>query len=184
MNPQPPRAAVWLSRLFGSDSLAGDLAEEFADLVPQRGLPAARRWYWRQTILSFPYLMGRRSLGKVTVLVLAAFLARWMFSMWSTPWVHRTLDAALPLDDHYVFRLSLAMFTTRLLVNAMFGALLALAAKDREMPATILLATLGFLLALPGGIPIAIAHTAIFSAAIIIAGAAVRTYRITRIASK
>jgi predicted permease len=53
----PPRLARWLLRrvLDGAarSAILGDLDEEFARfVVPQRGVAAARRWYWRQTIAS------------------------------------------------------------------------------------------------------------------------------------
>ena len=53
----PPRLARWLLRrlLAGPvrSAIVGDLDEEFACvMVPRHGAHAARRWYWRQTILS------------------------------------------------------------------------------------------------------------------------------------
>ena len=53
----PPALARWLLRraLDGAtrSAIVGDLDEEFATFkVPQLGARAARRWYWRQTILS------------------------------------------------------------------------------------------------------------------------------------
>jgi predicted permease len=54
---QPPRLARWLLRrlLDGPvrSAIVGDLDEEFSCLVVDRlGRRAARRWYWRQTLLS------------------------------------------------------------------------------------------------------------------------------------
>ena len=53
--PVPPRLATWLAglRLPAGDRefQLGDLAEEFsAIVVPDRGVRAARRWYWRQAL--------------------------------------------------------------------------------------------------------------------------------------
>ena len=53
----PPRLARWIlgRALTGParSAIVGDIEEEFACYVaPRRGLRAARRWYWRQTILS------------------------------------------------------------------------------------------------------------------------------------
>lgn len=53
--PRPPRLATWLAglRLPHSDRefQLGDLAEEFHRvLVPDFGVRAARRWYWRQAL--------------------------------------------------------------------------------------------------------------------------------------
>ena len=55
--PQPPRFARWLLRrtLDGPvrSAILGDLDEEFTCIVVERvGRRAARRWYWRQTLLS------------------------------------------------------------------------------------------------------------------------------------
>ncbi len=51
----PPAIAVWiLSRLLpesGRDAFLGDLEESFhTEVVPARGVSAARRWYWAQTL--------------------------------------------------------------------------------------------------------------------------------------
>ena len=53
----PPRLARWLLRraLAGParSAIVGDIEEEFACYVaPRLGARAARRWYWRQTVLS------------------------------------------------------------------------------------------------------------------------------------
>ncbi len=54
---QPPRLARWiLDRALAGparSAIVGDIEEEFVCYVaPRLGLRAARRWYWRQTILS------------------------------------------------------------------------------------------------------------------------------------
>ncbi|HYE86897.1 MAG TPA: ADOP family duplicated permease [Vicinamibacterales bacterium] len=53
---RPPIIAAWLlERLLDRDSreaVAGDLAEEFAELRASRGAAAAAWWYWRATIRS------------------------------------------------------------------------------------------------------------------------------------
>ena len=53
----PPRLARWiLTRALAGparSAIVGDIEEEFAGFVaPRLGARAARRWYWRQTILS------------------------------------------------------------------------------------------------------------------------------------
>lgn len=58
MSGRPPRFAEWLvarslrSGACDRDAVLGDLAEEFHDMAERRGAPAARRWYWRQTVRS------------------------------------------------------------------------------------------------------------------------------------
>lgn len=60
MTPKPPRAAAWLVEFFVPPAIAepaiGDLAEEFATRAG-RANPQARRWYWRQAVLTIPHLM-------------------------------------------------------------------------------------------------------------------------------
>jgi hypothetical protein len=80
------------------------------------------------------------------------------------------------------------MLTVRLVVNAFFGVLVAVAAKGREMVATIALGFLGVALAIQAtwltvartedhGVLWTLPHTFAFSMSIVAAGAAVRTYR-------
>lgn len=60
MTPKPPRTAVWLIEFFVPPATAepalGDLAEEFATRAG-RSEPQARRWYWRQAVLTIPHLI-------------------------------------------------------------------------------------------------------------------------------
>jgi putative ABC transport system permease protein len=65
-NSTPPALARWLLRrtLDGParSAIVGDLEEEFARyMVPQRGIRAARRWYWRQAILSIAACVKART---------------------------------------------------------------------------------------------------------------------------
>jgi predicted permease len=50
----PPRVAQWLVSFVlpraGRDVVLGDLLERFRDRAAQRGVGAARRWYWRQAV--------------------------------------------------------------------------------------------------------------------------------------
>ena len=64
--PSPPRLARWLLQwaLTGPtrSAIVGDIEEEFAaHVAPQRGGRAARRWYWRQTILSIAFAPAGRT---------------------------------------------------------------------------------------------------------------------------
>jgi predicted permease len=65
VTPRPPRLAQWIAaRSLAPDErdhVLGDLAEEFADLGARRGRGAARRWYWRQALLSVPPNLHRRA---------------------------------------------------------------------------------------------------------------------------
>ena len=59
---QPPRVAVWLVRLFSqnekTESVLGDLSEEFSERRSHLGSALARKWYWRQTLTTLPHLLG------------------------------------------------------------------------------------------------------------------------------
>jgi hypothetical protein len=64
MTPQPPRRAERLARWslapWERAAVLGDLAEEFHAIEATRGHRAARRWYWRQTIVSiWPNVLRR-----------------------------------------------------------------------------------------------------------------------------
>lgn len=60
MPPKPPGTAVWLIEFFVPPAIAepavGDLAEEFSARAG-RSEAQARRWYWRQALLTIPHLM-------------------------------------------------------------------------------------------------------------------------------
>lgn len=199
---QPPRVPVWLVTLFSpavhGESILGDLSEEFSRLASTKGIVHARRWYWRQTVTTIPHLLAtgfRSAPWTITALVTGAFLLRWFISSVSDPAVSRSLDAVLTkyrVYEHdpqaYVFWLTSSMLTVRLVVNAFFGALVAVAAKGREMAATIALGFLGVALAIQStwltvartgdhGVLWTLPHTVAFSMSIVAAGAAVRTYR-------
>lgn len=49
---RPPRIAAWLVTLFTlteeTESILGDLREEFSQLAASSGFAFARRWYWRK----------------------------------------------------------------------------------------------------------------------------------------
>lgn len=59
---QPPPLAVWLMSLFTtheqSETILGDLLEEFSDLALRSGGTFARRWYWRQSLRTTAHLIG------------------------------------------------------------------------------------------------------------------------------
>ena len=59
---RPPRMAVWLVDLFTpnkqSESIPGDLLEEFSELASKSGVASARRWYWRQSVKTVAHLIA------------------------------------------------------------------------------------------------------------------------------
>ena len=52
----PPRLALWLLDLVldrtAAEAIVGDLTEEFHTVADRRGHTAARRWFWRQALVS------------------------------------------------------------------------------------------------------------------------------------
>src|SRR3954464_3197789 len=64
---RPPYCALWLMNLFASseetESLLGDMHEEFSELVLTTGVAPARRWFWRQTIAALPHLFTKSFQG-------------------------------------------------------------------------------------------------------------------------
>ncbi|HEY6465923.1 MAG TPA: permease prefix domain 2-containing transporter [Candidatus Acidoferrales bacterium] len=57
----PPRLARWLIGLFTideqSETLQGDLLEEFTEVSRKSGAARARHWYWRQSIKTTAHLV-------------------------------------------------------------------------------------------------------------------------------
>jgi hypothetical protein len=90
----PPRLALWLINLFSPDEVVpGDLLEEYATVVSNRGTTVARRWFWQQTGRSIVHLAWSQfclapwSTGLILVTAYAA--------LWYTPGVSVSLAGAL-----------------------------------------------------------------------------------------
>ncbi len=199
----PSRMAVWLLSLLApvgeAESIVGDLLEEFSQLALRSGVPFARRWYWRQTVKTIPSLLvaGLRSAPwTIGAVVIGGFLLRWFISWWSNPAINRTIEAVLEryqvyeYDPHvYIFWLTHTMLFERFIVNALTGIAVAVAVKEREMTATVMLALLGDALAVQAtwmtvartgdqGVLWTLPWSFAFSAAIVIGGAIVRMRRL------
>jgi hypothetical protein len=147
---QPPRVATWLIGLFTSDSEAeaipGDLLEEFSDLASKSGIIFARRWYWRQTAKTITHLAAaafRSAPRLMASLVVGGFLLH--------GFLHALPDKALSVvTDRYLafwsshFQAYLwvlnGMMIAHLMASLLVGCMVALAAKGREMVATVTLA--------------------------------------------
>jgi hypothetical protein len=144
---QPPRIAVWLVNQFTppeeSESILGDLLEEFSQLASTAGVAVARGWYWRQTVKTIVHLAGTgfrvapwstaagivggllllRFVSGLPDKVLSALTDRYL-AYWST---HFTT---------YMFWATDGMLIGHLIGSMLVGCLVALAAKGREMVAT------------------------------------------------
>lgn len=201
---QPSPIALGLVKLFApagdAESIVGDLLEEFSQLASQLGVLAARRWFWRQTVKTIPLLLvtGFRSAPwTITALVVGGFLLRWLFSLWSNPAVNRAIEAALDRyhvyerDPHtYIFWFTHAQLFERLIVNSLIGVVVALAARRREMTATVMLGLVGDVLAVQAvwmgvaktgdqGLLWTLPWSFTFSLAVVVGGAIVRVCRLS-----
>jgi len=142
---QPPRLAVWLVNLFTpyeqSESILGDLFEEFSDLASKSREALARRWFWRQSVKTVAHLIA---IGFLVVpwliagTVVGGWLLCWVF-YWSTQKAVVALLYKYQVYAHidaYVFWLIYAVLIERLIEPFIIGCIIAVAAKGREMVVT------------------------------------------------
>ncbi|MCP4723458.1 MAG: ABC transporter permease, partial [bacterium] len=61
-NNKPPRFAGWLmkrlSHQYHQRSVLGDLEEVYYEIAEDQGVKNARKWYWRQPLMSIKHLMN------------------------------------------------------------------------------------------------------------------------------
>jgi hypothetical protein len=153
---RPPRMAAGLVHLFApgdqAETILGDLLEEFSDVTGKAGAGAARRWYWRQTAKTIPHVIAGgfcTAPWSLTAIVLSGFL----LAGFTSGFAEQTIVGVLHLLRHhvtpfyndaqmarYLFLLNNSVLVARLLMSLIIGSLVAIAAKGREMLATISLA--------------------------------------------
>ena len=145
---QPPRVAVWLLDLFTpyeqTESIPGDLLEEFSDVASKSGVAYARRWYWRQsvgTILHLvrtgfrvaPWSIAGAVVGGVLLVQLGRAFAEGGIRTWNEFLSHHMFR-----PSHFdLFLYNSGLYLWRLTVLMLIGCIIALACKSREMLATI-----------------------------------------------
>jgi hypothetical protein len=192
---RPPRLATWLVNLFASteeESILGDLLEEYSDLASKSGVPFARRWYWRQTMKTIAHLADkgfRVAPWSTAAAVVGGFLLHRFVSGLPDKVLSAVTDRYLMYwSTHfkaYIWMLN-GMLIEHLVLSMFVGCVVALAAKRREMIATMTLALVPC--ALMGGALIWVAtHRPLDVAwmlwlfadpfAIVVGGAIVRTRR-------
>jgi hypothetical protein len=147
---QPPRIAVWLVNLFTpaeeAESILGDLLEEFSHLASKSGATFARRWCWRQTVKTIAYLAGTGfsvAPWGTTVAVAGGFLLLRFISGLPEQAIFAVLRRYRVFDHHfnaYVFFATDGIAIGHVIAAMFVGCLVALAAKGREMVATMTLA--------------------------------------------
>ncbi len=145
-----PRMAAWLVNLFTpaeeAESIAGDLIEEFSHLVSKSGVGLARRWYWRQTVRTIAHLAGaafRSAPWRMAAVVVGGFWLHGFVCGLPDKFLSAVTDRYLTFwSAHFqayqwvLNAVGIAHFMAALLV----GCVVALAAKGREMVATMTLA--------------------------------------------
>lgn len=192
---RPPRLATWLVNLFASteeESILGDLLEEYSDLASKSGVAFARRWYWRQTMKTIAHLADtgfRVAPWSTAAAVVGGFLLHRFVSGLPDKVLSAVTDRYLMYwSTHfkaYIWMLN-GMLIEHLVLSMFVGCVVALAAKGREMIATMTLALVPC--ALMGGALIWVAtHRPLDVAwmlwlfadpfAIVVGGAIVRTRR-------
>ena len=200
---QPPRVAVWLLNLFAleeeGESILGDLLEEFSLLASKSGIAFARRWYWRQTVKTLPQLAGvgfRSAPLLTTTAIVGGFLLRKLVGPLVGPAIFAVLEWCKVYDRHfttYLFFASTGIDIAHLLTFLVIGFVVALAAREREMVATITLGSIFAAMAVVAFVYIVsgTGDSAVLwrfpwyagdSFAIVIAGAVVKTHRLGRAA--
>lgn len=146
---QPPRLAVWLVNLFASaeeaESILGDLLEEFSGLASKSGTAFARSWYWRQTVPTIAHLAGagfRAAPWSTVVAVVGGFLLSRFVSGLPERAIFAVLERYQVFEHHfnaYVFFATDGIAIGHVITALFVGCIVALAAKGREMVATMTL---------------------------------------------
>ena len=146
---QPPRLAVWLVNLFTpyeqSNSILGDLLEEFSDLASKSGMAFARRWYWRQSVRTVAHLIGsgfRAGPWQIAGVVVVGFLLSFFCGGRLEEAVVAVLNFGRHPHDNPYYTWSQAQARIRLIVygdlvghfllSLFIGCIVALAVKGRD----------------------------------------------------
>jgi hypothetical protein len=147
---QPPRIAIWLINLFTAaeeaESILGDLLEEYSQLASKSGVAFARRWYWRQTVKTIAYLAGtgfRVAPWSTTAAVVGGLLLLRFVSRLPEKVIFAVLRRYQVFEHHfnaYVFFATDGIAIGLVIASMFVGCIVALAAKGREMLATMTLA--------------------------------------------
>jgi hypothetical protein len=146
---QPPRIAAGLVNLFISaqeaELIIGDLHEEFSQLASKSGVAVARGWYWRQTLKTITHLVCaafRTAPWSTTAAVAGGFLLRRIVAGVPEHAIFAVLERYQVYEHHfkvYAFFASTGIGICHVLSLLFVGAVVALAARGREMAAAMTL---------------------------------------------
>jgi hypothetical protein len=153
---RPPRLAAWLLKLFTSleedEEIIGDLLEEFGQHASRSGIAFARSWYWRQTVKSLVHLAGagfRSAPWSTAALVIAGFLLKRFASGLPEQAIAAAVNRTSFYEHHfsaYMFWMTYGIVLGHIVVAGLVGAIIAVAARGREMITTLALASIGCLM--------------------------------------
>ena len=129
-----------------TESILGDLHEEFSGLASKSGAPSARRWYWRQGVKTIFHLFRaafRNASWSLGSIVLMGFLFHWFSATLPERVVMAILHAQRPYSnlhyDFYIWLINYGVLTACVLTSLLIGCIVAVLAKGREVVATIML---------------------------------------------
>jgi hypothetical protein len=147
---EPPRMANRLVNLFAAaeeaESLQGDMLEEFSQLASKSEVAFARSWYWRQTWKTIAHLIGT-AFRTAPLLTAATVIGGFILNRLVSGLPERAIFAALHryrVFDHsfttYMFFATYGIVIGHVAASLFVGCAVAMAAKGREMVATMTLA--------------------------------------------
>jgi hypothetical protein len=158
---QPPRVATWFVNLFTpfeqSDAISGDLQEEFSEVASKSGIASARRWYWRQSVKTIAHLYAAAFTAApwsmAAIVVGGVFLTGYVAGHVEG----RTFDALVTafLKRYEIVGIYPGRFppgfipivqTVADVELLLFGCIVAMAAKGREIATTTILVAIRALL--------------------------------------
>jgi hypothetical protein len=147
---EPPRMANRLVNLFATveeaESLQGDMVEEFSQLASKSGVALARSWYWRQTWKTVAHLVGtafRMAPWLTAATVIGGFLLNRLISGLPERAIFAALTRYQVFEHHfsaYMFFATYGIVIGHVAASLFIGCDVALAARGREMVATMTLA--------------------------------------------
>ena len=102
---RPPRLVAWLVELFASsnqsESMLGDLHEEFLNVSSGSGVVAARLWYWRQGVKTIAHLAGA-ALRDAPWLIISTTVGGFLLFGFGLSLPGKLIDAVLEFRWHHV----------------------------------------------------------------------------------
>ena len=156
---RPPPLVAWLVELFvssnQSESILGDLHEEFFNVSSESGVVAAHHWYWRQGVKTIAHLAGA-AFRDAPWLIVSTTVGGFLLFGFGLSLPAKLIGAVLEFHRHHVipyytqremnahaFWFITGILTGQLFVALIVGCIVAFVAKAREMVATV---TLSFVL--------------------------------------